>query len=34
MRNHKCYYIPIDNHLINEINFRNYNRPTDIDDNI
>lgn len=31
MRNHKCYYIPIDNNLIDEINFRNYNRPTDID---
>ena len=31
MRNHKCFYIPIDNHLITERNFKNFNRPTDIE---
>ncbi len=31
MKNHNCFYIPIDNHLIHEKNFKNFNRPTDIE---
>ncbi len=32
MKNQNCLYMPIDNHLINEDNFKNLNRPTDIEE--
>ncbi len=31
MQDQNCLYIPIDNHLIDEKNFKNLNRPTDIE---
>lgn len=32
MKNQKCFFIPIDNHLIYDTNFKNINRPSDLEE--